>query len=282
MLRDRLLGGVSYLPLRAPDGEGAGGGGAGGAAPAAAALGAPAGTATPAAAVAPAAVVAPAAKPASVLDTPAPEVKQEAKPAVDPAAKPADDPAKLKPAVDETAEQKVEREKAEAEARKVETLKSYEALKLPESVNPADPAFTGFKETAALHGLAPEVAQALVDSVAPKLDEAVNGPIRQWQKQQEDWIAADKADPEFGGKDFAQNMAIARKGVNALLGEEGATKFLQVAAFTGAGNSPEFVRACFRLGKMAGENGFVTGRTAPVGKPKVSELFYPPNAGQEA
>ena len=219
-------------------------------------------------------------RPQSVLDTPASDQKP-ADAAKDGEGETPKEGLKPKEG-DETPEAKKEREAKEAETKKVETLKSYEALQLPEGIDPKSPMLDRFKDAAAAKGVSPEVAQDLINSVAPEIRAAVEGPILAWQKTQETEIAACKANKEFGGSDdvLKQNMAVARKGIDQVLGDPKQTdRLLTAMGMTGAGNFEVVALYMYRVGKLFSEGNPVGGRTAPTGKPKeISNLFYPPQA----
>jgi hypothetical protein len=175
---------------------------------------------------------------------------------------------------EETPEAKAEREKAEAEAKIAETVKAYdEALKLPEGADPNQPAWSEFKQTAAKHGLSSDAAQALVDAVAPKFQEALEAPFKTWGDTQEKWIGEIKADKDYGG-DIAKAAGIARKGIDAVMGGDAAA-VREALAFTGAGNNPAVFKLLVRLGTMASEGSFVPGKPAPADRKTVGQIMYP-------
>lgn len=215
-------------------------------------------------------------KPTSILDTVKPPVDAK------PEAKPGEAKAEEKPA--ETPEAKAEREKAESDAKIADTLKSYDALKLPEGVEADQPVYADFKKAAAQHGLPTEAAQALIDTVAPKLKEAVEAPYKAWGEMQEKWIGEIKADPEIGGKNLEQNLGIVVKGIHALMGNtEAAQKVKEALAYTGAGNNPEIVRAFYRAGKLVSEGTPLSGKNAPAEKPRdIGSIMYPTMAKEGA
>lgn len=216
-------------------------------------------------------------KPTSILDTVKPPV--DAKPEAKPGEAKAEE---AKPA--ETPEAKAEREKAERDAKIADTLKTYDALKLPEGVEADQPVYADFKKAAAQHGLPTEAAQALIDTVAPKLKEAVEAPYKAWGEMQEKWIGEIKADPEIGGKNLEQNLGIVVKGIHALMGNtEAAQKVKEALAFTGAGNNPEIVRAFYRAGKLVSEGTPLSGKNAPAEKPRdIGSIMYPTMAKEGA
>jgi len=173
----------------------------------------------------------------------------------------------------ETPEQKAEREKAEGEAR-VLAMKPYDALTLPEGMPADQPAFADFKKQALDLGVEPEKAQKLIDTVAPRMKEAMEAPYNLWADTQVAWVNEVKADPVIG-KDLDKNIAIAARAIDSYGTAEEAKAVRTALAFTGAGNNPAIVRWMHRVGLTLKEGGPVLGNPAPVEKRSLAELAYP-------
>lgn len=203
-----------------------------------------------------------------------------------------DDPAKVEPPkVEETPEQKAERlknetpeqkearEKQEAEdaekakAARTEALKPYDALKLPEGMPADQPAFVDFKNAALDLGVEPEKAQKLIDTVAPKLQEAVDAPYKAWADTQEEWIKTCQNDPEIGGANFEKNLGFAARVIDTFGAGEKGSDLRKAFAFTGAGSNPEIMRTFIRIGKAMAEGGPVLGKPAPAPKSLAAGLY---------
>jgi len=76
-----------------------------------------------------------------------------------------------------------------------------------------------------------------------------------------DWQAKAAADTEYGGEKFAENRAIAAKGLDMF----GTPALREILKESGLENHPEFFRVFFRVGKAVSEDKFVRGgTTAPV------------------
>lgn len=244
--------------------------GAGGPPPAAA-EGAPpaAGGAAPAAGAAP--------EPTSLLSA-APS--GDAPPAADPAPAPQEtEEQKAERLKNETPEQKAEREAKEATAR-AEAMKPYDALKLPDGMPADQPAFVDFKNQALDLGVEPEKAQKLIDTVAPKMKEAMEAPYNLWADTQEKWVAEIKADPVIG-KDLDKNIAIAARAIDGYGTPEEGKAVRNALAFTGAGNNPDIIRWMHRVGVKMGEGKPVQAAAAPAAKPSLAQQMYP-TMGQTA
>ncbi len=164
----------------------------------------------------------------------------------------------------ETDDQKAAREAKEAEdkaAAKTAALAALDVLKLPEGMPTDQPAFVDFKNAAVDLEIPPEKAQALLDTVAPKLKEALEAPYNAWADLQEKWATEAKGDKEYGGADFERNLGVAARALDTY-----GTPELRVAlAETGFGNHPEAIRWMYRVGKTLAEGKPV------VGIPKAGE-----------
>lgn len=171
---------------------------------------------------------------------------------------------------DETPEEKATREaaeKADKEKKVGETLKSYEALKMPDGLARDHAITTEFLKDAAERGVPAEAAQAMIDRMGPKMVEAIQAPYNAWADTQKKWVADIQTDAEYGGKDIAANLGVAAASIDKVLGQNTAEakSFREMLAFTGAGNNPDMVRFMYRIGKMLKEGGPIGGRNA-VGK----------------
>lgn len=282
MLRNKLLGGVSYGAFYAPADAPAGGGAsppAGGAAGGGAAAAAPGGAAPAqaAASAAPAAATGAARAAEATKTSLVGEISAEPPAAAAGAAKPGEEQVGAKPGEKKDGQpaEQTEEEKAAAAAKRADTLKSYDALKLPDGADPAQPAMVKFKETAADLGLPADQAQKLVDTVAPQLQEALAAPYNAWADTIEGWVAEAQKDPEIGGAKFKENLGLAATAIRELGGTE-ASKISKALAFTGAGNNPEILRLLVRAGKLVSEGKIAAaGNAAPAKRPTIAEQFYP-------
>lgn len=222
---------------------------------------------------------APAAQPKSLLtDAKAPDGTPD--PAPEPVKPPETEAEKAERLKNETpadkeAREKLETEEAEkAKAARTEALKPYDALKLPEGMPADQPAFVDFKNQALDLGVEPEKAQKLIDTVAPKLQEAVDAPYKAWAETQEQWIKACETDTEFGGANFEKNLGYAALAIDKFGGGEKGAELRKAFAFTGAGSNPEIIRAFYRMGKAMSEGVPVLAKPAAADK-SVAARMYP-------
>lgn len=117
-------------------------------------------------------------------------------------------------------------------------------------------------------GLSQEAAVKLIDTVAPEMQAAVKAHQDATVSK---WATDAKADKEFGGDKLNENMAIAKKALEAF-GSPELTKFLDT---TGLGNHPELIRAFFRAGQKISSGSFVPSGGAPAGAKDPSKALYP-------
>lgn len=85
----------------------------------------------------------------------------------------------------------------------------------------------------------------------------------------ETWAATARADKEFGGDKFDENLAVAK----AALEKFGTPELETFLAKTGAGTHPELIRAFVRVGRAISEDSFVPGR-AGAGKAATAQSMY--------
>ena len=197
---------------------------------------APAATAapTPAADTSAPATPAPAAAPAASTDTPAaPATEVKTEPSTPPAGAP---------------------EKYE--------FTPTEGIKLDESV------IGKFSEVAKSLNLPQEGAQKIISEVAPLI-----------AKQQADafkatvdgWASAAKADTDIGGEKFAENLALAKRGIEAHFSKD----FVALLDATGLGNHPEMIRGMMKIGRSVSQDTFIPGGSGASNQGKsAADVLY--------
>lgn len=72
----------------------------------------------------------------------------------------------------------------------------------------------------------------------------------------ESWAEQVKADKDLGGEKLQENLAVARKAIDAF----GSPELKELLNSTGLGNHPEVVKLAFKIGKAISEDGFVRGQ----------------------
>ena len=131
---------------------------------------------------------------------------------------------------------------------------SYD-LKMPEGVELDKAAADEFTAIAKELKLSAEGAQKLADvgaKMAQRQAEAHANLV-------ESWVEQVKTDKEIGGDKLDENLAVARKAVDAF----GTPELKDFLNATGLGNHPALIKAFYKAGKAISEDKFVTG--APKG-----------------
>lgn len=72
----------------------------------------------------------------------------------------------------------------------------------------------------------------------------------------ESWAEQVKAGKDLGGEKLQENLAVARKAIDAF----GSPELKELLNSTGLGNHPEVVKLAFKIGKAISEDGFVRGQ----------------------
>lgn len=146
-----------------------------------------------------------------------------------------------------------EQQAAEAAAQVPE---SYEAFTDAQGNPVSNDDFKGFTEAAKSVGLSQENAQKMFTAMYGEADNYVRRRTQEFAAQ---WAEQSKADPEFGGANFNQNM-----GQIAAAYQQFATPELkQLLDASGLGNHPEVVRLFYRVGKALSQDTGVRAQGAP-------------------
>ena len=158
----------------------------------------------------------------------------------------------------DAAETKDEGEKPEGAPEKYEWA-APEGVTLDESV------MGSLSEVAKELNLPQAAAQKLVDKIAPVMAQR---QVEQFEALRTEWRQASSSDQEFGGAKLTENMAVAKKALDAF----GTPEFRQLLEQTGMGNHPEVIRTFYRAGKAISEDGLVSG-SAPKAPRDARSLF---------
>jgi hypothetical protein len=134
-------------------------------------------------------------------------------------------------------------------------------FKAPEGVELDATAVDRFKTVAGELKLPAESAQKVVDLYA----DIRKAEAEAFANQVQAWGDEVKADKELGGDKLAENLAVAKKAVDAF----GSDEIRSLLDSTGMGNHPAVVRMMVKIGKAISEDGFVKG--AP---PTPAKSFY--------
>lgn len=147
---------------------------------------------------------------------------------------------------------------------------SYEPFTAPEGWEIDQTLLNEFAPTLKELNLTQEQAQKVID-FAPKLVEqtavATTAKVLDelGMSDRQTWVAAVKSDKEFGGDKLPENLAVAKKAMDAFASPELRALLIK----SGMGNHPEMVRAFYRAGKAISADNYVAG-----GKTRTSQPFY--------
>jgi len=132
---------------------------------------------------------------------------------------------------------------------------AYE-FKAPEGKEFDPEVINSFSDIAKELDLPQDAAQKMIDKLAPKIQERQMQVIEQVRN---DWAQQAQTDKEYGGKKLTENLAVAKKALDAF----GTPELRSLLNESGLGNNPEVIRFMFRAGKAISEDRFVGG--APSG-----------------
>jgi hypothetical protein len=144
-------------------------------------------------------------------------------------------------------------------------------FKMPENMQLDEELAGELKEFAKEKNLSAEEAQKLVD-LGVKMREKEASAYQDVQKQ---WVEQIKADQEIGGAQLEENIAVAKKALDAF----GTPELKGLLNSTGFGNNPEVVRAFYKIGKAISEDKLIVGEGKPRGGPKDPAKTLFPNQG---
>lgn len=128
-------------------------------------------------------------------------------------------------------------------------------FKPPEGVEFDEATIGVYAEAAREAGLSQEAADIVLNKIAPHLAQQQAARLAEARN---DWAQQSRADAEFGGEKLDENLAVAKKAVEALASPELKTLLEQ----SGLGNHPEIIRLFYRAGRSLSQDGFVGGKAA--------------------
>lgn len=99
--------------------------------------------------------------------------------------------------------------------------------------------------------------------------------FEQWGKTQEEWVAAAKADKEYGGDKFDASI----KGAKRALDKFGTPELQEYLTASGGGNHPELIRFMARVGNAISDDSPPGSETPAGSQPKDhAEILYGPKS----
>lgn len=166
------------------------------------------------------------------------------------------------------------------ETATTETTESTEPVEyadfvVPEGVMLDQALTTEFKSLAKDMGLKQEQAQQLTDMAVKLSQKFADSQQQAITDQRTAWEGEARADKEFGGEKFDENLAVAKKALDALATPE----LINLLNATGLGSNPDMIRAFYRAGQLLSEDSLVSGTKAPVtGGKTMAQKLYPDHA----
>ena len=146
---------------------------------------------------------------------------------------------------------------------------NYEDFKAPEGIALDAEMATEFKSLAKELNLPQDAAQKVADLGAKMAQKWAGQQTEAIQKAHADWIGGTKADKEIGGDKLPENIAVAKKALDAF----GTPELRTLLNESGLGNHPEVIRVFYRAGKAISEDRMVTGGAATAAKNPAKTLF---------
>jgi hypothetical protein len=173
--------------------------------------------------------------------------------------------------VEAKTETKKEDGKAEGSEAKAETVKlapeKYE-FKAPEGVNFEPDTAKAFSEVARELDLTQEAAQKVLDKMGPAMKAQQVEVLKQVTNT---WHQQSLTDKEFGGEKYAENLATAKRAVDAYA----SPALVQLLKESGLQKHPEVIRFFYKAGQsISADNKFVGG-SGPTPEQTLSDRLYP-------
>lgn len=165
----------------------------------------------------------------------------------------------------------------------------YEAFKLPEGVTINEPVMAEFQGVAKDMGLSQEGAQKLIDFHAKTLQDFAKATGEEqekaWKAVTDGWLEEAKNDKDFGGDKFNENVAVAKKALDAFdpLGQGKTSPLREMLDATGAGNNPALLKFLKAVGTAVGNDKIHVGSaTSSDGVKPVEQRLFPTHTQQAA
>lgn len=144
---------------------------------------------------------------------------------------------------------------------------TYEFI-LPEGMKVDEAVTSELSAFAKAKGLSQEDVNAIV-GIGVKMQTRSSEQVRAaFETQAKGWTESAKADKEYGGDKFDENLAVALKAREQFATPE----FVQFLNESQLGNHPEMIRAFYRIGQAISQDGHVPGR-AGAGAPDARSMY---------
>lgn len=150
----------------------------------------------------------------------------------------------------------------------------YGDFTMPEGIVVNEALMGDFLPVAKELGLTQEAAQKLVDLQTADLARHVQAQEDQWENLNQEWVQTARDDKEIGGTEaqFNEKVSIALQALEHF----GTDELSEALTSTGAGNHPEFIRFCYRVGKALANDKVVPGRQQGATQEKsLAQTLFP-------
>lgn len=141
-------------------------------------------------------------------------------------------------------------------------------FKMPDGVQMDETGINAFSEYAKAQGLTQEAAQAQLEKMAPAMQAA---QVARLEKAKTDWLEAAKADKEYGGDAFSDNLKVADKALNEL----GTPELTKLLKSSGLNHHPEIIRLLVKAGKAMSEDSKVISGGNRTAIETTAQRMYP-------
>lgn len=160
-------------------------------------------------------------------------------------------------------------EQVETPASEIE----YEDFILPEGMTANSEMMAEAKGAFKELGLSQEQSQKLVDMNSNAINEALAAKDQEWLDTTEKWAKEVSADPELGGRNYKNSIAMANRTLAKFDHSGELTEFLTT---TQAGNNPAMIHFLINIDRAMGEDSFERGGSASKSREiSDAEAFYP-------
>ena len=172
-------------------------------------------------------------------------------------------------------EEKDDKEKTKTDDDKdAHAPEEYADFELPDGLTLDETLVNGIKPLAKELDLPQGKAQKLAQFAAQEQKRAATAFVADLQanvdKQAKAWEAAVQADPELGGANHKEVMAVARKALD----EFGSPEFAKFLRETRLGSHPDMVRMLHKAGKAISQDSVTSGRSGNGTVKQDAEVFY--------
>lgn len=149
---------------------------------------------------------------------------------------------------------------------------AYADFTLPEGVKIAPEVLENLQTLAKDLNLPQDKAQKVADLGAQMAQRWATQAAEAHEATAAEWLATSQTDKEFGGDKLSENVAVAKKALDAF----GTPELRNLLNETKLGNHPEVVRLLVRAGKAISEDKLVTGTNGTATAPRtLADRMYP-------